>query len=226
MVRSLARRFCFSCWGHGVTTEWNIYTKTSFKRRKSRSARQHFETELKPFSFTTKFWFLRRCQYSSTCRSRGQAIGMRRSFHGKRTPFWLSLRLRCAGRSSHLKGVVAFIKPKNSVPKFLPPWFAGLSLFFFFSLLFGHPESSKLNSTPKVLYTRVRIFRLQNVFCYSRPQTSLAFSSFILCRLTSKHQDTEMSWQAQIDRGPQCWRELQMHIPKTCWPLLVTNWVE
>ena len=44
VVRSLARRFCFSCWGHGVTTEWNIYTKTSFKRRKSRSARQHFES--------------------------------------------------------------------------------------------------------------------------------------------------------------------------------------
>ena len=49
-----------------------------------------------------KFWFLRRCQCSSTCRSRGQAIGMRPSFHGKRTPFWLSLRLRCAGHSSHL----------------------------------------------------------------------------------------------------------------------------
>ena len=44
VVRSLACHFCFSCWGHCVTTEWNIYTKTSFKRRKSRSARQHFES--------------------------------------------------------------------------------------------------------------------------------------------------------------------------------------
>ena len=38
LVRSLARRFCFSRGGHGVTTELNIYTKTSFKRRKSWSA--------------------------------------------------------------------------------------------------------------------------------------------------------------------------------------------
>ena len=55
VVGSLARRFCFSCWGHGVTTEWNIYTKASFKRRKSRYARQHFDRirELKPFSFTS-----------------------------------------------------------------------------------------------------------------------------------------------------------------------------
>ena len=28
---------------HGVTTEWNIYTKTSFKKRKSWFARQQFE---------------------------------------------------------------------------------------------------------------------------------------------------------------------------------------
>ena len=100
VARSLARRFCFSCGGHGVTTEWNIYTKTSFKRRKSRSARQHFESSNLQFH---KFWFLRRWrQCSSTCRSRGRAIGTRRSFHGKLTPFWPSLRLRCAGRSSHL----------------------------------------------------------------------------------------------------------------------------
>ena len=52
VVRSLARNFCFSCGGHGVTTEWNIYTKTSFKRRKSRTARSTLR-ELKPFSFTS-----------------------------------------------------------------------------------------------------------------------------------------------------------------------------
>ena len=100
VVRSLARRFCFSCGGHGVTTEWNIYTKTSFKRSQGLPVNT---SRAQTFQFH-KFWFLRRCQCSSTCRSRGQAIGTRRSFHGKRTPFWLSLRLRCAGSSSHLKG--------------------------------------------------------------------------------------------------------------------------
>ena len=74
--------FLLSCGGHGVTTEWNIYTKTSFTRRKhglpvNTSRAQTFH----------KFWFLRQCQCFSTCRSRGQAIGTRRSFHGKRTPF-------------------------------------------------------------------------------------------------------------------------------------------
>ena len=99
VVRSLARRFCCSRGGNGVTTAWNIYTKTSFKRRKSQSARQHFESSnlsqvLVPPSMSMFF---------DMAIARGQAIGTRRSFQGKRTPFWLSLRLRCAGRSSHLK---------------------------------------------------------------------------------------------------------------------------
>ena len=99
VVRSLARRFCFSRGGNGVTTEWNIYTKTSFKRRKSRSARQHFESS----NLSQVFVPPSMSMFFDMSIARCQAIDTRRSFHGKRTPFWLSLRLRCAGRSSHLK---------------------------------------------------------------------------------------------------------------------------
>ena len=59
----LSRHFCFSRRGHGVTTEWIIYTKskTSFKRRKSH--RLPVNTSTLAAQTFQKFWSLHRCQY-------------------------------------------------------------------------------------------------------------------------------------------------------------------
>ena len=71
-VRSLARRFCFSRGGNGVTTEWNIYT-----RRPSREGSHGLPVNTSRAQTFHKFWFLRRCQRSSTCRSRAAKLSER-----------------------------------------------------------------------------------------------------------------------------------------------------